>query len=150
MKLSGEQIETITERRRQGETWKALAKEIGVSGQALRRKIECLVGEVKLYPKKCKYCGDMFVPARDECQHCGKPDCFVAHKKTWNHYNEKRAKRQEPRKGEVLVECIGRFCGQQAFYTPLVNDHGRKRPLYRICPVCRERNHEYCTAWGAY
>lgn len=150
-RLNPDQLKAIKVRRSQGETWKALAAEIGMTGQGLTRLMTQLYGKIELAEKKCLYCGKMFRPMRRECRHCGHPDCYTKHKKTWTRWDRRKGIKADPKKNrQMVVTCIGRFCGGQEFFSPITTDHGRERALYRLCPICRERNGEYCTAWGGY
>ena len=144
-------VNTIKARRAKGETWRALADEFGTSAQGLRLSAEKYIGTIPVDPIKCAYCGGDFIPFRKECIHCGKPECAQEHRQLhWKKTKNRTPKDQREGKNKVQVKCIGRFCGGKTFWSPLVNDHGRMRPLYRLCGTCKSRNHEYCTGFGGY
>lgn len=147
--FTAEQLENIVERRRQGEPWAALAAEVKMTPAGLRHHIKRLMGTIILNSKECPYCKTSFTPLRKDSVHCGHPDCYLQHRKDhWTKWGRNHRLKTEPKKNESTIECIGNYCGGKSFRTPLVNDHGRKRPLYRLCPICRARNTEYCLAWG--
>jgi hypothetical protein len=147
--FSAEEIETIVTKRRQGVPWNVLAAEVDMTPAGLRHHIKSRVGTITLDDKVCPYCNQSFTPTRADCIHCEEPDCYKEHRKrNWKKYDNRLRDRAAPKAGEARVQCIGNYCGGKVFTTPLVKSHGRKLPLYRICPTCRSRNTEYCMAWG--
>jgi hypothetical protein len=143
------ELKEMVRRRQAGEKWNVLAADCGMTPAGLRHHLNRVFGEIKLDPKTCPYCKQSFVPSRIDCTHCGKPDCYLQHRKAhWKRWDRAYLSRTEPKGNEIKVPCLGNYCGGKLFRTPLVNDHGRLRPLYRVCPRCRERASEYCTAFG--
>jgi len=143
------QLEDIKARRQKGETWIKLGKDYNMTPAGLRHHMNAIFGEIKLDPKVCPYCKEPFIPIRGDCHHCGKEDCCLQYRKEhWQRWDRRIRIKTAPKTGEIKVACLGNHCGGQMFRTPAVNDHGRIRPLHRICPYCRGRSHEYCDAFG--